>query len=43
MIKLNYESPVPIYEQLVNEIKRMIETGELKPGDSLPTVRALAS
>jgi DNA-binding transcriptional regulator YhcF (GntR family) len=34
---------VPIYEQLVTEIKGMLESGELKPGDSLPTIRCLAS
>lgn len=43
MLKLNLNSPVPIYEQLVEEIKRLISVGELKPGDSLPTIRSLAS
>lgn len=43
MLKINYNSPVPIYEQLVREIKRMIESGTLKPGDPLPPVRTLAS
>jgi len=43
MLKINLNSPIPIYEQLVNEIKRMIEQGELKPGDPLPPVRSLAA
>ncbi len=43
MLEINLSSPVPIYEQLVTEIKRMLEAGELKTGDSLPTIRALAS
>lgn len=43
MLKINLNSPIPIYEQLVGEIKRLIEGGELKPGDSLPPVRDLAS
>ena len=43
MLEINYNSPVPIYEQLVQEIKRMIESGTLKPGDPLPPVRSLAS
>jgi DNA-binding transcriptional regulator YhcF (GntR family) len=43
MLKVNLNSPVPIYEQLVGEIKRMIEEKELEPGESLPTIRALAS
>lgn len=34
---------VPIYIQLMNQIKHMIATGELKPGDQLPTVRQLAA
>jgi GntR family transcriptional regulator len=32
-------SPVPIYYQLEEQIKKMIETAELKPGDSLPSER----
>ena len=43
MLKINLNSPIPIYEQLVEEIKRMIQSGELKPGDPLPPVRSLAS
>ena len=43
MIKINLRSPVPIYEQLVSEIKNKITAEELLPGDSLPTIRALAS
>lgn len=42
MLKLNLNSPQPIYEQLVNEIKRLIESGKLKPGDPLPPIRSLA-
>lgn len=42
MLKINYNSPVPIYEQLVEEIKRMIMIGDLKKGDSLPPIRNLA-
>ncbi|MFC1563323.1 GntR family transcriptional regulator [candidate division KSB1 bacterium] len=43
MLKINLNSPVPIYEQLITEIQRMVEANELQPGDSLPTIRALAS
>ena len=42
MLKINLSSAVPIYEQLFNELRRMISTGELKPGDSLPPIRSLA-
>lgn len=34
---------VPIYIQLIDQIKHAIATGELKPGDQLPTVRQLAA
>lgn len=42
MLEINLKSPIPIYEQLVSEIKRMITVGELKTGDSLPPIRVLA-
>jgi len=42
-VEINYGSVTPIYEQLVSEIRRMIEVGEIKPGDSLPPVRRLAA
>jgi len=33
---------IPIYEQIMESIKKQIATGELKPGDALPSVRSLA-
>lgn len=33
---------VPIYEQIMNQIKAAILSGELKEGDVLPSVRGLA-
>ena len=42
VLKIKLNSPIPIYEQLVEEIKRMIKVGELKEGDSLPAIRTLA-
>ena len=42
MIKVDLTDHVPIYIQLMNQIKHMIATGELEPGDQLPTVRQLA-
>ena len=43
MINVDLTDHVPIYIQLMNQIKHMIATGELKPGDQLPTVRQLAA
>ena len=33
----------PIYEQIVTQIKELILTGELQPGQKLPSIRALAN
>lgn len=32
----------PIYEQIVSQIKRQIVSGELVPGEMLPSIRSLA-
>ena len=42
ILKLNFQSEVPIYQQICNQIIYWISTGELKPGEKLPTVRGLA-
>ena len=42
-MEINYGSAIPIYEQLVSEIRRMIDSGQIKPGDALPPVRRLAA
>ena len=42
MIELNFRTHIPIYFQIVEQIQRGIDAGELKPGDQLPTVRELA-
>jgi len=41
-LELDFRSGLPIYLQIVDRIKEMIANGRLKPGDQLPTVRALA-
>ena len=41
-IIINHSSMVPIYEQLIDQIKTMILNEELKENDALPSVRALA-
>ena len=42
VIKINEYSDVPIYMQIRNQIVMGISSGELAPGEQLPTVRALA-
>jgi GntR family transcriptional regulator len=40
--ELNFRSGISIYAQIVEQIKQLIASGKLRPGDQLPTVRALA-
>lgn len=42
MFTLNSKSPVPIFEQIVEQVGKYITLGVLKPNDQLPTVRTLA-
>ena len=42
-IMINNNSMIPIYEQLISQVKDEIISGKLKEGDILPSVRALAS
>jgi len=39
---LDYSSGVPIYRQIIDQIRFGIASGKLKTGEQLPTVRALA-
>ncbi len=42
LLRLDFNSDVPIYQQIRNQVVVAIASGELKPGEKLPTVRALA-
>ena len=42
MIIINNSSMIPIYEQIVNQVKQNIVDGKLKEGDALPSVRGLS-
>ena len=41
-LQLDFHSGLPIYTQIVNQIQSQLVNKILKPGDQLPTVRALA-
>ena len=43
IIRIDFNAADPIYVQLRNQIVRLIARGQLHNGDSLPSVRALAS
>jgi GntR family transcriptional regulator len=42
MFSLNPGSGIPIYRQLVEQVRRLIAGGQLPPGAELPSVRDLA-
>jgi len=42
MIRLESASGRPLYQQIVDQVKQMIASGALRPGDRLPTVRELS-
>jgi GntR family transcriptional regulator len=42
-IELDFRSKVPIYVQIIDQIKHLIASGVLHPDEQLPTVRQLAS
>src|SRR3990172_2383589 len=42
LLQIDFRSGLPIYTQLVNQVQAQVVSGALKPGDQLPTVRALA-
>lgn len=41
--RLDIRADSPIYQQIVDQIKAQIASGQLEPGEQLPTVRALAT
>ena len=42
-MQLRLDQHSPIYQQIIDEFKRAIARGELKPGDRIPSQRELAS
>jgi GntR family transcriptional regulator len=42
-LSLDLQSKTPIYVQIVEQVKHQVDTGALRPGDQLPTVREMAA
>lgn len=42
MFILRPESTVPIYRQVIEQVRRLVASGQLAPGAELPSVRELA-
>ena len=43
MFTIDNMSTIPVYEQIVRRVLGLVLSGQLKPGDPLPSVRGLAS
>ncbi len=41
-IEVDFQSGIPLYEQIAHQVLELIDNGLLKPGDQLPTTRKLA-
>ena len=41
-IEVEFQSGVPIYEQIVHQLRALVEAGQLAPDEQLPTTRQLA-
>lgn len=42
-IQIDFRSAEPIFSQIARQVQALVQNGELKPGDQLPTVRELAA
>ena len=42
IFRINPQSGVPMYLQLVEQVRHAIESGGLRPGEQLPTIRKVA-
>jgi GntR family transcriptional regulator len=42
ILQIDFRLGLPIYTQIINQVQAQVASGVLKPGDQLPTVRALA-
>lgn len=42
MFQVNPAAALPIYRQIVDQVRREVAGGQLKPGDELPSVRSVA-
>lgn len=43
MLNLNYRDPNPIYVQIKEQLRELIVTGVIEPGERLPSVREIAT
>src|SRR5688572_18211331 len=41
-VRINSNDGVPIYLQILNQVKHLVASGRLTPGDEIPPIRTLA-
>jgi GntR family transcriptional regulator len=41
-LRINFSSGLPIYQQLMEQIKHAVDTGAIRGGEQLPTIRKIA-
>lgn len=41
-MQIRFDSAIPIYQQIIDEVKRALGRGEMHPGEKLPSQRDLA-
>ena len=41
-IEVEFQSQIPLYEQIIQQLQGLVEDGTLSPGEQLPTTRQLA-
>jgi GntR family transcriptional regulator len=42
-ISIDIDAPVPPFAQLIAQVKEAVQTGRIRPGDPLPSIRQLAN
>lgn len=42
IIQIDKDSSIPIYAQIVERVQTLVQVGNLKPGDRLPSIRSVA-
>lgn len=42
-ISIDTDDPLPVFSQLINQIRSAVQRGELRPGAALPPIRQLAT
>ncbi len=42
MLQIDVMSRIPVYEQIVSQVERLVAAGIMSPGDQMPSVRGLS-